>query len=140
MTDYFIMRKGSQHPWSYAKTLEQAQVALAKVKAEYPQDEAWLKDADEYMAEKEASYLSQPLQEITGEAWFYALEVLPPMQWHHSQGVELFCMSEFTDGNVTTQYAKAGERYFCKPVSFNRRETYITPELIAKGAIKVVEG
>ena len=90
-------------------------------------------DADEFMQVlkdyHQRTYLDQPATEITEERYWYALEVLPPMRFRHDRetGIESFCMSEFTTGTITTQYASANGRYICKNVDMTRPETFITP-------------
>ena len=54
----------------------------------------------------------KPWQEITKEQWWDMLEVLPPEKWQKVAGVEIFRMSEYTNGTVTGHYARLGERYF----------------------------
>lgn len=57
-----------------------------------------------------------------------ALNVLPPMKWHHLLGVESFRMSEFYSGHITTIYAKCQGRYW----KF-RDDAYMpTADLVAK--------
>lgn len=131
-----IAKPGSYGVWNLYATGQEAIDALVNLKTERPgeYDNALVLLFDDWNSAREADLLSPGLQEITEEAYWYALEVLPPMQWHTGDGVNRFCMSEFTAGNITNQYAtltRNGERrYFCKPVSYNDRATYITAALI----------
>lgn len=61
---------------------------------------------------EEAAYI-KPWTEISEDAWTDALEVLPPQKWKTVDGVELFRMSEYTTGNITTHYARIAGRCFC---------------------------
>ena len=85
----------------------------------------------------EKSYLAKPLRKITESQFFYALEVLPPMRWVRENGLETFCMMEYTCGFVTAQYAcraslrgHGPKEYFCKNVDIIKPETFITHEMI----------
>ena len=67
-------------------------------------------------------------EEITEADYDEALNVLPPMKWHHLLGVESFRMSEFYSGHITTIYAKCQGRYW----KF-RDDAYMqTADLVAK--------
>jgi hypothetical protein len=69
---------------------------------------------------------SNKLKAITKEAYWNALECLPPVEWEHRDGVESFCMMEFMDASITHQYAKLGDRHFCRLVNFTDKATWIT--------------
>ena len=64
------------------------------------------------ISEAEEKAYIKPWTEITEDQWTDALEVLPPQKWRTVDGVELFRMSEYTTGNITAHYARAGGRYF----------------------------
>lgn len=49
--------------------------------------------------------------EIDAETYHYALEVLPPI--YGKEGTQVFFMSEFQSGSVTTRYRFDNGRYFC---------------------------
>lgn len=67
-------------------------------------------------------------EEITEADYDEALNVLPPMKWHHLLGVESFRMTEFYSGHITTIYAKCQGRYW----KF-RDDAYMqTADLVAK--------
>ena len=78
----------------------------------------------------EDQLLQEPLEEITAEQYFYALEVLPPMAWRMTGGIDHFLMSEFECGNITRQYAQYNERYYSKYVNAFNKNTWITLEQI----------
>jgi len=115
---------------------EAAAADLVRLHAERPgeYDDAAVMLFDDWEYRRSEALLSPGLNEIDSEAYWYALEVLPPLQWHEGDGVNRFCMSEFTSGNITNQYAtikrNGVERFFVKPVRFNDRSTYITEQLI----------
>ncbi|MEV1657320.1 hypothetical protein ABZR11_29185 [Pseudomonas aeruginosa] len=51
--------------------------------------------------------------EITEERFFVLLEVLPPLRWGRNHDSESFKMSEFTNGSITLNVVRLGDRYFC---------------------------
>lgn len=122
--------------WNLYATEATAYEALARLQAERGDE---FKDSrvmlfDDWNNSQEGRYLDEPLKEIDEEGYWYALEVLPPVQWTRENGIERFCMSEFTYGQITNQYAtiKNGDfqRYFVKAVRFNDRSTYIDAQMI----------
>ncbi len=54
----------------------------------------------------------QDVSEVDEERFMDALNVLPPVGWTTTQGVESFRISERLWGNLTDIYARLGERYF----------------------------
>lgn len=66
---------------------------------------------DVALAAQNEAMKSEPV-EISKEAFFDALECLPPMGWTTRGNSESFKMSEFTCGNITGIYARLGGRYF----------------------------
>jgi len=66
----------------------------------------------ELMEKAEEIKYIRPWEEITEEKWDYFLEVLPPEVWKTADGVEIFRMSEYTQGNITQHYARYNGRYF----------------------------
>lgn len=69
--------------------------------------------------------LALPVREVTEEDWDYALNVLPPEKWCRINGVEMFCMSEFDYGVYTSQYARAGGKYYTATVDYFDQSTWI---------------
>jgi hypothetical protein len=66
---------------------------------------------DTAIARQEDAYRS-PVQEITEEQWFDALEVLPPVAWKNTADGESFKMSERLSGSITGIYVRKGGRCF----------------------------
>lgn len=66
------------------------------------------KAADEAIAAK----YKQDVSEIAEARYWDALEVLPPVGFTVSDGVESFRMSERLAGSLTAIFARQGERYF----------------------------
>ncbi|WP_234265155.1 DUF1419 domain-containing protein [Hydrogenophaga sp. NFH-34] len=60
---------------------------------------------------EEAFYKSEP-EEIDRDAYFSALQCLPPLGWERFCGVESFKFSEFKTGRITTIYATFDGRYW----------------------------
>ena len=54
------------------------------------------------------------------------LEVLPPDNWEHADGVERFTMCERMDGTFTASYAQQDDNYLHKIVDLSDRSTFIT--------------
>jgi len=92
---------------------------------------------DEYFMAERQFYVSKPLMAVTEERFNEMLNVLPPLYWTTISGVEMFCMSEMYTSSYTTQYAKAGDKYYSKMVDVNDRTTWIHNFLFADTA-KVV--
>lgn len=66
---------------------------------------------DHYMAVHNAALRTDP-RETTEEAYFEALDCLPPLDWTRAKGVESFKMEERFSANMTTIYAKHAGRYW----------------------------
>lgn len=129
MSDFVIMCAESHFPWTLAATQEAAETKLAALKLESP--ERWesgrILTFDAYQIEHDARYLDQPARIIDAEEWEDMLGVLPPLQWHTTpDGVNVFCMSEFTSGRITTQYGRRNGQYRAKAVRFRDVKTYLT--------------
>ncbi len=127
-TDFYVIAPLATAPQSYCLSRDEAERRLAYLTEEDPTK--WtggrIVSCDEYFAEREASYLSKPALEITEDAYHDALNILPPIGWTTADGVERFCMSEFTSGKITTQFATRGDRFMCRHVRWGDRSTYIT--------------
>ena len=72
-----------------------------------------------------------PWQEITEEKWWDALEVLPPEKWQTVAGVEIFRMMEYTTGDITSHYARIGDRYFSRNLPISTKYRDIAAEVSA---------
>lgn len=117
MLDYVFWRTGSKYIYSYAtlqdgvyycgnRTLEELRIT---------EPEMQLISEAEYF-EKVYALVKTNVSEITKERYFDMLEILPPVAWGSSGGVESFKMSERLIGNITDIYAKKRigltDRYF----------------------------
>lgn len=136
-----------------AKAMDQSRLeGLARCKANgvtyeesrgFPED--WLQSSSleimpfgEYEKLEREYFLNDPVNLVTREQYWDALEALPPLHWTTHKGVEVFCMSEMTCGTYTSQYAKTaieinGEPtivYATKSVCAYSRDTWITQEQI----------
>ena len=67
------------------------------------------------------------IKEVTEEQFNAALDVLPPLKWCTIDGIEMFCISEMTDGTYTTQYAhnEHNGKYYCATVDVMDKSTWI---------------
>lgn len=130
--DHVILIPSSKFAWSVCSSAQEAVDKIAALKVEDPAKfaEATMMTLDAFVAAREAGYLSTPIAEITEERYGDALDCLPPLAYERRDGVARFCMSEFTDGAVTQQYAQMGKRFFTKPVRFRDVSTYLTAESI----------
>jgi hypothetical protein len=129
MTDYVIIERGSEWPWCLAKGADGAADKLQSLIAEHGFERwagAQVMTYDDYAAQHDARYLDAPPQVITADDFEEALGCLPPMQWHTTpDGVNVFCMSEFTSGRITTQYGRRNGAYRMRSVRFGDRSTYL---------------
>jgi len=84
--------------------------AITRLRDEYGPDLTVLPFA-EAETRFEAQFKTGPLR-ITEAQWFYALEVLPPEDWHRTAAGESFKMSERLAGSITGIYVALDEGYF----------------------------
>ena len=83
---------------------------------------------NEYEALKRKRYIVDgEIKEVTEEQFNNALDVLPPLKWCTIDGIEMFCISEMTDGTYTSQYAhdKHNGKYYCATVDVMDKSTWI---------------
>lgn len=66
---------------------------------------------DESLEQIEAACRTEP-QQITKDAYEFALEALPPNGWTVTAGADSFRFAEHYSGAVTTIYARCGRKYF----------------------------
>jgi len=84
--------------------------AIGRLNPEYGPDLTIL-PLDEAEKRFEAQFETDPIQ-ITENQWWYALEVLPPEDWHRTTAGESFKMSERLAGSITGIYVALDEGYF----------------------------
>jgi len=94
---------------------------LERAEQDIPMVMTW----EDYQEHEKRILLSDDLQEITEEQYNDALDVLPPLKWCQKNGVEMFCICEMYTGSYTTQYAKAGGKYYTKMVDVLDDSTWI---------------
>ena len=83
---------------------------------------------NEYITLKRKRYIDNgEIKEVTEEQFNAALDVLPPLKWCTIDGIEMFCISEMTDGTYTVQYAhdKHNGKYYCATVDVMDKSTWI---------------
>jgi hypothetical protein len=87
---------------------------------------------EEHEADVNAYYNSLPLVQIDEKRFNEMLEVLPPRDYHHGNGLTRFLMCEFTYGSFTTQFAHrtADNTYWEKTVNSLDKHTWISHEMI----------
>ena len=87
---------------------------------------------EEFLVKQAKEFADKPINIISKQEWWDALECLPPLKWHDRGGMEVFFMSEFYTGNYTSMYVKVvigGEdTYACKTVNFKDESTWITED------------
>lgn len=128
MSNFVIIEEGAEWPWTLAETEQAANEKLAALKAEHPTQWATgrIVSYEVFQAEHDARYLNAPVREITAEEFDEMLGVLPPLQWHTTpDGVNVFCISEFTSGRITAQYGRRNNAYRARYVSYGDRSTYL---------------
>jgi hypothetical protein len=142
--EFAVAVPGEHYVWNVYSTRAAAEKVVEELKQDMP-DRPYtvIDDIDGFFSEARDGFL-KPAAAISAENFDDALNVLPPMQWHHAGGCELFCISEFTYDDVTDQYGatsyggQGGKKIFArKPVRFKLSDTYLTrAEIIAanKGA------
>lgn len=137
MADFYVIADGAAYPQSYCETREAAERRVTALEIEHMKDKGtslplWIiVPCDEWMAHREASYLSNPVREVTAEHFDDMLNCLPPIYCGNGDCDFRFSMSEFQFGRVTEQYAKIGNRYFSKYVRHRDVSTYITAASVA---------
>jgi len=137
--DFAVAVPGEHCVWNLYATRAAAEKVVEELKQEYP-DRPYtvIDDIPAFFNAARDGFL-KPAVAISDENFDDALNVLPPMQWHHAGGVELFCICESTFDDVTDQFGatsyggQGGKKIFArKPVRFNVPETYLTrDEIIA---------
>jgi hypothetical protein len=130
MSDYYIIAKGSDYPEKYCPSIKFVGEAILQLSEQHPDKIFTRIRCDDWFKKKENEYISKPISEISEEQYLYALNCLPPLNWCHHNGVEIFNMSEFQFGRVTTQYAKHQGQYYLKYVVHNDKNTYFSTEVI----------
>ena len=76
--------------------------------------------SEQFATERKKYYLQKPAEEITEDAYEYALGALPPLKMT-SKG---FQMSEMLDGPFTYEFYKEGGRFFKHVVDTTDRNTW----------------
>ena len=137
--DFAVAVPGEHYIWNLYATRAEAEKVVEELKQDMP-DRPYtvIDDIPAFFNAARDGFL-KPAAAINAEIFDDALNVLPPMQWHHAGGCELFCIMEFTFDDVTDQYGatsyggQGGKKIFArKPVRFNVPETYLTrDEIIA---------
>lgn len=82
---------------------------------------------DEFYQRQCDQWLSKEAEEITEEQWDYALNVLPPVNWHGDEKYSTFFMSERMTMTFTSQYYhdKVNNRYYTALVDELDESTWI---------------
>lgn len=124
--------------WNLYDTAEAAEADLERANASAARmgEPPWQPMAYDVFAQaKRDHYLGagrNPLIEVTAERYDEMLNVLPPVHWQQADGVVRFCMSELLDGSITEQFARHGDRYWCRRVDVRDRATWITAAEIVR--------
>lgn len=127
---FYVILSGATYPQSYAEDMAAAETRRAELQLEKPG--AWeIIDCDKWMEAREAHYLDQPAEEIDAARFDDMLGCLPPIYVPLGGCDQRFNMSEFQFGQITSQFAQIGERYFTKYVRHRDEQTYITSAVLA---------
>jgi hypothetical protein len=127
--DFVIIETAdSAWAWSCHKGRAAAVARLVELRTEKPEQfrNAQVALLDDFVAAREASFLDQPVVEITADDWDYQFNCLPPLHWTRTDGVERFLSSEFTSGRITRQFARRGERHFMAYARAGDSSTFLT--------------
>lgn len=132
--DHVIVTPDTGRAYTFAPSYAAASARLRQLLQEDERRfcQATIATYDDYVAAREQSYLDQPLTQIDSGTFHQALNVLPPLAWKREDGVERFNLSEFTEGYITQQYARLGQRYFTKPVRHGDLATYMSRDSIER--------
>jgi len=70
--------------------------------------------------------LCGPFEEITKEAWWDALECLPPARWTRTGGGEFFFISECFTADLYSCYVRRGDKYYSalRPIGTKDADLY----------------
>ena len=137
--DFAVAVPGETYVYNLYATRGEAEKVVEELKQERPERPyVVIDDIPAFFNAARDGFL-KPAAATSAEIFDDALNVLPPMQWHHAGGVELFCICEFTFDDVTDQFGatsyggQGGKKIFArKPVRFNVPDTYLTrDEIIA---------
>lgn len=110
---------GIPHEWNY-------RTPSAYIPREAAQNEKWV-DSEEFDA-IHAAFLNDKKTEVeptTEEAFYHALECLPPCRWGSVGAFEVFHVSERIYGDLVDWFARKGDKFFC----------FIDSDKITKGQI-----
>jgi hypothetical protein len=91
-----------------------------------------LDDAFPIIEEARKSNYCGEWREITEQAWWDALEVLPPEKWQTVRGVEIFRMCEYLSGNITAHYAKLLGKFFARNCSTSEKYEDLAEQIAEK--------
>lgn len=133
---HFVAVPGDHHIWNAHDCEESAIETVEALKKEYP-DRPYevMTDLDAFHDAAQAKFLTPVERSNRVEFWNF-LEMLPPLGWRTHNGIERFCMSEFTFGGVTTQFARMNHEgrdiYARKPVLYHDSSTFITADEIRR--------
>lgn len=96
---------------------------LEETREDYP--DAVIMDLDDAIEASDARYITKPIC-ITREAFDDALNVLPPVDWQNTSGMETFKMSEQLSGNITGIYCRIGKEHYClnDQMTMSREDIY----------------
>lgn len=111
--------------WSFYDSQEHAEKDMKRVNEMNKNREYKPMTYVEYLI-AEKNYYMTPLKEIDAAKFDDMLNCLPPLDWTTTGDFESFCMSEFTCGNITAQFARCKDRYFTRNVDATNKETFIT--------------
>lgn len=82
---------------------------------------------DEYLSRQKKAMVSGEVKEVTKEAFYEALNCLPPLKWCTKSNIEMFCIREMYTGTYTTQYGfnLVDSKYYSAMVDVTDEATWI---------------
>ena len=133
--NFAVAVPGDHYIYNVFKTKAEAEKVAQEAKKENNRPYQVIDDLPKFWQAARQKFLTGP-EKIDAAKYWELLEILPPLQFIDHNGVGVFCMSEFSWDDVTTQVGQIVHDgvylYAVKPVVFNDRETYLTRDEIIK--------
>ena len=80
-----------------------------------------------------STLVTEPVRKTRAGFW-KALECLPPERWHNHRGVELFCMCEYLQGNLTSWHARLNNKHYTFTDRANASSEHLAAKVLAAAA------
>ena len=108
--------------WSFYNSKEEAK-NIMKEKGKEGYDT--IMSFENFQEHQKNFYCSGIITQLTEAEFYRAFEVLPPLNYTKTENGFTFFMSEFITVNITTQYLKNENDYYCKTVVIDDESSHI---------------